>query len=81
MGDARRMAARYQRRGVPQEDLEQVAYLGLVKAVDNFEPEYGVAFLGYATPMIVGELKRYFRDSTWDVHVPRRMQELTSSLD
>jgi len=80
MGDARRMAARYLRRGVPQEDLEQVAYLGLVKAVDNFEPGYGVAFLGYATPVIVGELKRYFRDSTWHVHVPRRMQELTLAV-
>jgi RNA polymerase sigma-B factor len=77
---ARHIAHRYGRRGVTDEDFEQVAYLGLVKAVDNFDPEYGTGFLGYATPMIIGEIKRYFRDATWDVHVPRRMQELTGSL-
>lgn len=77
---ARHIAGRYGRRGVTDEDFEQVAYLGLVKAVDNFDPEYGTGFLGYATPMIIGEIKRYFRDATWEVHVPRRMQELTGSL-
>jgi RNA polymerase sigma-B factor len=77
---ARHIARRYGRRGVTDEDFEQVAYLGLVKAVENFDPEYGTGFLAYATPMIVGEIKRYFRDATWDVHVPRRMQELTGSL-
>jgi RNA polymerase sigma-B factor len=77
---ARHIARRYARRGVAAEDFEQVAYLGLVKAVDNFDPDQGTGFLGYATPMIVGEIKRYFRDATWDVHVPRRMQELTGSL-
>ena len=77
---ARRIASRYGRVGVSGEDFEQVAYLGLVKAVDNFDPEYGTGFLGYATPMIVGEIKRYFRDTTWSVHVPRRMQELTGAL-
>ena len=66
--------------GWPREDFEQVAYLGLVKAVDNFDPEHGTGFLGYATPMIIGEIKRYFRDATWCVHVPRRMQELTGAL-
>jgi RNA polymerase sigma-B factor len=77
---ARSIAHRFARNGVYREDLEQVAYLGLVRAVDDFDPEYGSAFLGYATASIVGELKRYFRDATWDVHVPRRLQELTGAL-
>ena len=77
---ARHIARRYGRRGVADEDFEQVAYLGLVKAVDNFDPEHGTGFLGYATAMIVGEIKRYFRDATWGVHVPRHMQELTGAL-
>ncbi|WP_249162015.1 SigB/SigF/SigG family RNA polymerase sigma factor [Actinospica acidithermotolerans] len=77
---ARRIARRYSTRGCTSEDFEQVAYLGLVKAVDNFDPEHGTGFLGYATPMIVGEIKRYFRDATWCVHVPRRMQELTGAM-
>jgi RNA polymerase sigma-B factor len=77
---ARHVAQRYGGRGASGEDFEQVAYLGLVKAVDNFDPGYGTGFLGYATPMIIGEIKRYFRDATWGVHVPRRMQELTGAL-
>jgi RNA polymerase sigma-B factor len=86
---ARHIAQRYGGRGAAGsagasggsgEDFEQVAYLGLVKAVDNFDPEHGTGFLGYATPMIIGEIKRYFRDATWGVHVPRRMQELSGAL-
>jgi len=77
---ARYAASRYGGRGESVEDVVQVAYLGLVKAADNFDPYYGTGFLGYATPMMVGEIKRYFRDSTWDVHVPRRMQELSGPL-
>jgi RNA polymerase sigma-B factor len=77
---ARHIARRYSTRGSTAEDFEQVAYLGLVKAVDNFDPEHGTGFLGYATPMIVGEIKRYFRDATWSVHVPRHMQELTGAM-
>ena len=77
---ARYLAARYGMPGEEVEDLFQVAYLALVKAVDNFDSERGVAFLTYATPMIIGEIKRYFRDSTWAVHVPRRMQELSAQL-
>jgi RNA polymerase sigma-B factor len=77
---ARHIAHRYGRGGASEEDCEQVAYLGLVKAVDNFDPEYGTGFLGYATPMIIGEIKRHFRDTTWSVHVPRRMQELSGAL-
>jgi RNA polymerase sigma-B factor len=80
MAYARRIAARYGGHGEVVEDFVQVAYLGLVKAVDNFDPNHGTGFLGYATPMIMGEIKRYFRDATWDVHVPRRMQELSSAL-
>ena len=77
---ARHIARRYRDRGAAAEDFEQVAYVGLVKAVDNFDPEHGTGFLGYATPMIVGEIKRYFRDATWSVHVPRHMQEVTGAL-
>ena len=80
MAYARHLAGHYGRRGVSDEDFAQVAYLGLVKAVDNFDPERGTGFLGYATPVIIGEIKRYFRDATWDVHVPRRMQEVTGAL-
>ncbi|WP_245594361.1 SigB/SigF/SigG family RNA polymerase sigma factor [Actinospica robiniae] len=80
MAYARHLAGHYSRRGVSDEDFAQVAYLGLVKAVDNFDPGRGTGFLGYATPMIIGEIKRYFRDATWDVHVPRRMQEITGAL-
>ncbi len=77
---ARHIARRYSRRDQAEDDFDQVAYLGLVKAVDNFDPEHGTGFLGYATAMIVGEIKRYFRDATWGVHVPRHMQELTAAL-
>jgi RNA polymerase sigma-B factor len=80
MNYARYVAARFSAPPGATEDLAQVAYLALVKAVDNYDPEYGVAFIGYVTPMITGEIKRYFRDSTWDVHVPRRMQELSLAL-
>lgn len=81
MDYARHLARRYSRsRFGGSEDLDQVAYLGLVKAVDKFEPEQGTAFLAYATPMILGEIRRHFRDTTWAVHVPRRLQELTGAL-
>ncbi|HZU58752.1 MAG TPA: SigB/SigF/SigG family RNA polymerase sigma factor [Actinocrinis sp.] len=77
---ARHIALRYGGRGELSEDFVQVAYLALVKAVDNFDPERGTGFLGYATPVILGEIKKYFRDATWDVHVPRAMQELTRTV-
>jgi RNA polymerase sigma-B factor len=80
MSYARYLAGKYRRRGEPLSDLEQVAYLGLVKSVDNFDPDYGTTFLTFATPMITGEIKRHFRDTTWDVHVPRRMQELSAAV-
>src|SRR4051794_10479178 len=70
-------AGGFVKRGVvPQADLEQVALLGLVKAVERFDPEYGTPFTAFAVPTIRGELRRYFRDATWPVHVPRRAQEL-----
>jgi len=80
MSYARYIAGRFRLRGESTADLEQVAYLGLVKAVDNFDPDYGAAFLTYATPMIAGEVKRHFRDTTWEVHVPRRVQELAAAV-
>ncbi|MBY8879710.1 SigB/SigF/SigG family RNA polymerase sigma factor [Actinacidiphila acidipaludis] len=72
---ARRLARRYRDRGEFAEDLEQVAALGLIKAVDGFDPGYGHAFATYAVPTIDGELKRHFRDYTWAVHVPRSVKE------
>ncbi|WP_433834070.1 sigma-70 family RNA polymerase sigma factor [Actinoplanes sp. CA-015351] len=73
---ARRLAFRYHGRGEPFEDLAQTAVIGLIKAVDKFDPELGHGFVGYAIPTILGEIKRHFRDRTWALRVPRRLQEL-----
>jgi RNA polymerase sigma-B factor len=73
---AGRMARRYRGRGEPLEDLEQVARLGLVKAIDRYDPGRG-SFTAYAVITISGEIKRHFRDKTWGVHVPRRVQDLS----
>lgn len=72
---ARRLARRFRNRGESDDDLLQVASVGLVKAVDRYDPAQGHAFESFAVPTIVGELKRHFRDHAWDVHVPRRVQE------
>jgi RNA polymerase sigma-B factor len=72
---ARKLAARYRHVEEPLEDLVQVACLGLVKAVDRYDPERSCRFSSYAIPTILGELKRHFRDKGWAVHVPRELQE------
>ncbi len=76
LGLAEYLARRFSNRGEPLDDLVQVASLGLLKAIDRFEPARGVEFSTYATHTIVGELKRHFRDKGWAVRAPRRMQEL-----
>jgi RNA polymerase sigma-B factor len=74
------LARRFRNRGEPLDDLVQVATIGLIKSVDRFDPERGVEFSTYATPTIVGEIKRHFRDKGWAVRVPRRLQELRLAL-
>jgi RNA polymerase sigma-B factor len=78
---ARQLARRYQRASEPLDDLLQVASLGLIKAIDRFNPDREIAFSSYAVPTILGEIKRYFRDRTWAVRVPRDLQELTLRVD
>jgi RNA polymerase sigma-B factor len=78
---AMRMAARYQGGGEPMDDLAQVASLGLLKAVDGFDPSRGLRFSSYAVPTILGELKRHFRNTTWSIHVPRGIQERTLKVN
>ena len=73
---ARQLASRYRHAGEPLEDLVQVACVGLIKAVDRYDPERGNGFTRYAVPTMLGELKRHFRDKGWSVHVPRATQEL-----
>ena len=74
------LAKRYSGRGEPADDLYQVAVLGLIKAVDRFDAGRGVDFAGFAIPTVVGELKRHFRDRTWSIRVPRRLQELRLAI-
>jgi RNA polymerase sigma-B factor len=73
---AMHLARRFANRGEPFDDLLQVAYLGMLKAVERFDPERGLEFSTFATATVEGELKRHFRDRTWSVRVPRRPQEL-----
>ncbi|EST33433.1 hypothetical protein N566_19420, partial [Streptomycetaceae bacterium MP113-05] len=73
-------AGRFRNRSQPDEDLLQVGTIGLIKAIDRFDVERGVEFTSFAVPYIVGEMRRFFRDTTWAVHVPRRLQELRIRL-
>ncbi|MDT0542613.1 MULTISPECIES: SigB/SigF/SigG family RNA polymerase sigma factor [Streptomyces] len=77
---AERLAGQYRNRGEALEDLRQVAALGLVKAVNRFDPGRGSAFESFAVPTVVGEIKRHFRDHLWGLHVPRRVQELRNQV-
>ena len=78
---ARQLARRYQRGGEPLDDLVQVASLGLLKAIDRFDPRRETAFSSFAVPTILGELKRHFRDKGWSVRVPRDLQEIAVRVD
>jgi RNA polymerase sigma-B factor len=80
LGLAATIAARYNHTGVPHDDRTQLASLALVKAIDRFDPERGVAFSAFAVPTMIGELKRYFRDHTWTVRPPRDLQEAVLRL-
>lgn len=75
MGFGSHLARRFWHRGMSNDDLEQVAWLGLVKAVDRFDPDRGVEFTSFAAPTVLGEIKRHFRDRGWAVRVPRALQE------
>ncbi len=81
MSCAHSMAARFRGKGVDYDDLVQVAYLGLVKAANGCDPDRCADFLQYATPTILGEIKRHFRDHAWSVRPPRRLQELQPQVN
>jgi RNA polymerase sigma-B factor len=78
---AEHIAARFSNRGVPREDLVQVATLGLINAVDRFQPDRGTDFLSFAVPTVMGEVRRHFRDASWSMHVPRRLKELNLAIN
>lgn len=75
------LARKFRNRGEPVDDLIQVGSIGLIKAIDRFDPNRDIEFTTYATPTIIGEIKRYFRDKSWAVRVPRRMQELNIQIN
>jgi RNA polymerase sigma-B factor len=77
----RYLASKFKNRGEPVEDLVQVGTIGLIKAIDRFDPDRGLEFTTYATPTIMGEIKRHFRDKGWSVRVPRRLQELSARVN
>ena len=77
----RYIAAKFKNRGEPLDDLIQVGTIGLIKAIDRFDPSRGLEFTTYATPTILGEIKRHFRDKGWTIRVPRRLQELSAKVN
>ena len=77
---ARYIAGRYARRGEPAEDVQQAAMVGLIKAINRYDPEVGQRFVAYAAPTMTGEVKRHFRDRTWSIRMPRPLQELRLTL-
>lgn len=77
---ARHIARRFAHRGEPQDDLEQVAVLGLIQAIDRYQPDRGSDFLSFAVPTITGEVRRHFRDHAWAMRVPRRLKDLHVTL-
>ena len=81
MGLARQVALRYRRQSEPLDDVMQVAALGLLKAIDRFDPDRGIAFSSFAVPTMLGEVKRHFRDKSWTVRPPRDLQELTLRVE
>jgi RNA polymerase sigma-B factor len=76
----RHVARRYTGHSEPREDIEQAAMVGLVKAINRYDPAHGVRFIAFAMPTMVGEVKRHFRDHTWTMRMPRRLQELRLAL-
>ena len=81
MNLVRFLANKFKNRGEPLDDLMQVGYLGLLKAIDRFDPDRGLEFTTYATPTVLGEIKRHFRDKGWSVRVPRRLQEMSAKVN
>lgn len=75
------IARRFSGRGEPFDDLCQIARTGLIQAVDRFDPKHGSAFLSFAVPTIMGEVRRYFRDGIWTMHVPRRIKEIVPRIN
>lgn len=78
---AQHIAQRYSGKGIAKDDLIQVASIGLIHAVDRFDPDRGADFLSYAVPTVMGEVRRHFRDTSWPMRVPRRLQELRASIN
>lgn len=78
---AEHIARRYADRGIGKDDLDQVATVGLIHAIDRFDPERGIDFLSYAVPTVMGAIRRHFRDTAWPVRLPRRLQELRMAIN
>jgi RNA polymerase sigma-B factor len=77
---AEHIARRFSHQGAPLDDLSQVAKIGLINAVDRFDPEHGADFMSFAVPTIMGEVRRHIRDTSWAVHVPRRLKEMRLAI-